>query len=314
MSTNIKGAIYATVAAVSYGTNPLGALFLYREGLNVNSVLFYRFTLAAIILGVFMLVQKKAFKVTKKELIVLGVLGVLFGISALSLFTSFHYMDAGVASTILFVYPVMVAVIMAVFFRERMSIVTILSISLALAGIALLYKGGNEDTLSSVGVMLVMISSLSYALYIIVVNKTQFVMSSIKLTFYVLLFCILTITIHSLSGEETRLMLLTTPTMWMWATMLALIPTIISLVFMVMAVHAIGSTPTAIMGALEPLTAVFIGMAVFGEVFSMRLGVGILLILFAVILIIVGKSFRPEMLITQVSNVGRILKRYCRWK
>ena len=50
--------------------------------------------------------------------------------------------------------------------------------------------------------------------------------------------------------------------------MLALIPTVVSLVLMTVAVHAIGSTPTAVMGALEPLTAVVIGVTIFGELFT----------------------------------------------
>ncbi|MCD7899849.1 MAG: DMT family transporter [Bacteroides sp.] len=315
MNAKLKGTIYGIIAAISYGTNPLGALFLYEEGINANSVLFYRFSLAAIILGGLMFIQKKSFKVTQKELIVLGGLGLLFGISSLSLFTSFHYMDAGIASTILFVYPVMVAVIMAVFFKEKISIITILSILLALVGIGLLYKNESGSTLSTGGVLLVMVSSLSYALYIIVVNKSSLMMSSVKLTFYVLLFCILTITIHSLSNENNHIQLLTTPSMWMWALMLALIPTIISLITMVKAVHEIGSTPTAIMGALEPLTAVIIGITIFGEAFTLRLATGILMILVAVILIIAGKSFKPmKMISTSVGHAKRVFLKYFRWK
>lgn len=111
---------------------------------------------------------------------------------------SFHYMDAGIASTLLFVYPVMVAVIMAIFFRERISLVTVLSISLALCGIALLYRGEGGAVLNTAGVVLVMASSLSYALYIVVVNRASLNMSSVKLTFYVLLFGVAAIVLYSL--------------------------------------------------------------------------------------------------------------------
>lgn len=315
MNEKQKGTIYAIVAAISYGANPLGALFLYKEGINSSSVLFYRFSLAVVILGCLMIMQKKSFNITQKEFLVLGSLGLLFGVSALTLFTSFHYMDAGIASTLLFIYPVMVAIIMAVFFKEKLSLITFLSISLALIGIALLYKNENGTTLSLIGVLLVMVSSLTYALYIIVVNKSSIIMSSIKLTFYVLLFCILTIIVYSLLEEKNHIQLLNTPTMWMWAIMLALVPTIISLITMVKAVNAIGSTPTAIMGALEPLTAVIIGITVFGESLSMRLVIGILFILSAVILIIAGKSFKPTILISRVNNARRhVLKKYFKWK
>ncbi|HCO68418.1 MAG TPA: EamA family transporter [Dysgonomonas sp.] len=315
MNTKFKGIIYGIVAAISYGTNPLGALSLYEEGINANSVLFYRFSLAAIILGGILLVQKKSLSVTKKELAILAGLGILFGISSLTLFTSFHYMDAGIASTLLFVYPVMVAVIMAVFFKEKISAVTAASIALALAGIGLLYQNDGGTTLSTTGVILVMMSSLTYAIYIIVVNKSSLLLSSVKLTFYVLIFCMLTIAAHSLTNQNNHLQLLTTPSMWMWAVMLALVPTIISLIMMVKAVHIIGSTPTAIMGALEPLTAVIIGVTVFGELFTARLAAGIIMILIAVLLIIAGKSFEPKKLVVSInSNAKRVFKKYFRWK
>ncbi len=314
MDTKFKGVVYGVIAAISYGTNPLGALSLYKEGMNANSVLFYRFSLAAIILGGLMLIQKKSFSVSKKEISILCPLGILFGVSSLSLFSSFNYMDAGIASTILFVYPVMVAIIMAVFFKEKISLVTVLSILLALGGIVLLYKNEGGNTLSTLGVILVMVSSLTYAIYIIVVNKSSLIMSSVKLTFYVLLFCVSTIIIHSFTNEANHLHMLTTPSMWMWAIMLALVPTIISLIMMVKAVHIIGSTPTAIMGALEPLTAVIIGVTVFGELFTMRLATGILMILLAVILIIAGKSIKPKKLTVSIDNVKRVLKKYFRWK
>lgn len=314
MNTKLKGTTYGIISAISYGMNPLGALFLYQQGINTNSVLFYRFSIAAIILALLMIVQKKSFAITKKELYIISALGVLFGISSLSLFTSFHFMNAGIASTILFVYPVMVAIIMAVFFKEKMSVITILSITLALSGITMLYKGDGDSGLSTIGILLVMVSSLSYAIYIVVVNKSSLIMSSVKLTFFVLLFCILTIVIHSFGDHENHLMLLTNPAMWMWALMLALVPTIISLITMVKAVKTIGSTPTAIMGALEPLTAVVIGVTIFGETFSMHLAVGILMILSAVTLIIAGKSVKPEILFSKVNSAGLSLKRYFKWK
>lgn len=182
MSEKSKGTLCGIVAAVSYGMNPLGALSLYRAGINTNSVLFYRYALAAVLLAALLLVQKTSLRITRREFSVLGLLGVMFAVSSLTLFMSFHYMDAGIASTLLFVYPVMVAVIMAIFFRERIS--------------------------------LVMASSLSYALYIVVVNRASLNMSSVKLTFYVLLFGVAAIVLYSLCCPDQPLQLLSTPSMW----------------------------------------------------------------------------------------------------
>lgn len=314
MSSKVKGYACGIIAAVCYGTNPLGALYLYRDGINTNSVLFYRFLLATLMLGLMMAARRKPFLVTGRELSLLVGLGVLFSTSSLTLYFSFRHMDAGIASTLLFVYPVMVAVIMAVFFKERLSRVAALAITLALVGIALLYQGDGGATLSVIGVALVMLSSLTYAVYIVIVNKSSLRMSSIKLSFYVLLFGLLTILTHSFLPGGEHIQALTTPRMWLCAVTLALLPTVVSLVLMVVAVHEIGSTPTAVMGALEPLTAVVIGVAVFGETLTPRLAVGIMLILVAVILIISGKSFFTNRITTVVNFLGHVLSKTWRWK
>lgn len=313
MQSKLKGYLCGIGAAVCYGTNPLGALYLYEDNINANSVLFYRFALAVVMLGMLMMAQGKSLLVSMKELALLAVLGVVFSTSSITLYFSFCFMDAGIASTLLFVYPVMVAVIMAVLFKEKLSAAAIFAIVLALAGIALLYKGDGGATLSTVGVLLVMLSSLSYAVYIVVVNKSPLRISSLKLTFYVLFFGMLTILANSfITGIHIQM--LTTPRMWMCALMLALLPTVFSLVLMVISVHEIGSTPTAVMGALEPLTAVVIGVMVFGEQLTLRLSVGIVLILVAVIIIVAGKSFFPARVFHVVSYLGRVISKTWRWK
>jgi drug/metabolite transporter (DMT)-like permease len=298
---------------VCYGTNPLGALYLYEDGINANSVLFYRFALAVVMLGMLMAARRKSLKVSRRELSLLCALGVVFSTSSITLYFSFCFMDAGIASTLLFVYPVMVAVIMALLFKERLPAVSVFAIMLALSGIAMLYHGDGGATLSTRGVMLVMFSSLSYAVYIVVVNKSPLRMSSMKLTFYVLFFGMLTVLTHSfITGLHIQM--LTTPRMWSCAFMLALLPTVFSLVLMTISVHETGSTPTAVMGALEPLTAVVIGVAVFGEQLTPRLAAGIVLILTAVIMIIAGKSLFQTRVFSVVSHLGHVIFKTWRWK
>ncbi len=314
MNPKVKGYICGILAAVSYGTNPLGALNLYADGMNTNSVIFYRYALATTILAVILAVQRKSFAVTKREFTVLTVLGALMAASSLTLFASFNFMDAGIASTILFVYPVMVAVIMAVFFKEKVTAITVISITMALSGISLLYKGGDGATLSVIGVLLVVASSLTYAVYIVVVNKSSLRMSSIKLTFYVLLIGTFFIISYSFLGKGAQLQPLTTMHELTYALVLAVFPTIISLILMVVAVHNVGSTPTAVMGALEPITAVCIGVFVFNEEFTMRLACGCVLILVAVILIVAGKTLPTQHFTYVFSALGRKMKKKWRWK
>ena len=282
------GTLAGIAAAVCYGTNPLGALKLYAEGMQTNSVLFYRFGLAWVIIAIVMLFRKESLKVTRQEFTALTGLGLLFIVSSLTLYLSFHYMAAGVASTILFTYPVMTAVIMAVFFRERITWTTVCALVLSGVGVALLYWSDNAGTLSTIGVVLVLASALSYALYIILVNRSNLQMSSFKINFYVLFYCALGMVVYSLIAG-LPLNLPQTATSWFYVGWLAIVPAIFALVLMVYAAKYVGSTATAILGALEPLTAVLIGIFVFSEPFTINLAIGIVLILGAVVIISKGK-------------------------
>lgn len=279
------GTLAGIAAAVCYGTNPLGALKLYEQGMQTNSVLFFRFGLAWVIIAIVMLFRKESLKVTWHEFRTLTGLGLLFIISSLTLYLSFHYMAAGVASTILFTYPVMTAVIMAVFFHERITWGTVLALVLSGAGVALLYWSDSAGTLSTLGVVLVLASALSYALYIILVNRGNLQMSSFKINFYVLLYCALGMVVYSLIAG-LPLTLPQNATSWFYVGWLAIVPAIFALVLMVYAAKYVGSTPTAILGALEPLTAVLIGIFVFNEPFTVNLAIGIILILGAVVVIV----------------------------
>jgi len=301
--TQYIGILCAILSAVCYGTNPFGALPLYEEGVNTATVLAHRFGLAVILLALVMLVKRENFKVSRHEFKVLFSLGILFAASSITYYQSFHFMDAGIASTILFVYPVMVAVIMAAFFKERVTVMTVVAIVLSLVGIGLLYKGGDGVSLSVIGIVLCILSSLAYAIYIIVVNQSSIKMSSFKVTFYAMLVCEITLVLYSFTSPELYLHVLPSARAWSFAVWLSIVPTILSLVFMTVAVYHVGATPTAILGALEPLTAVTIGVVVFGEVLTPRLIVGIIFILFAVMLVVLGKDLHLRTITHAVSRL-----------
>lgn len=284
-----KGFILGAIAAASYGMNPLFTLPLYSAGMSVDTVLFYRYSLAVIVLGIMMKFQKQSFAIKRVDVLPLCIMGLLFAFSSLFLFMSYNYMDAGIASTILFVYPVLVAIIMAVVFKEKVSPITMFSIALAFVGISMLCKSPGGQTLSLVGITFVFLSSLSYAIYIVGVNRSSLKdMPIAKLTFYVLLFGLSVYVVRL--QFCTELQVIPTPMLWINAVSLAVFPTVISLVTMTKAIHYIGSTPTAILGALEPVTALFFGVLVFGEQLTPHIILGILMVITAVTLIIGGKS------------------------
>lgn len=287
MNAKAKGYLLGAIAAASYGMNPLFALPLYEAGMDPDSVLFFRYLFAMPILGIMIKARGRSFKLHRQEVVPLIVMGLLVALSSLTLFQSYNYMEAGIASTILFVYPIMVALIMAFVFKEKLKLQTMLCILLALAGIGLLYKGGDGATLNLVGMALVMVSALSYAVYIVGVNQSTLKnTATVKLTFYVLLFGLSLFLVRVDFGGSLHI----ADRWYLWGNLLALavFPTAISFLCTTRAVQYIGSTPTAILGALEPVTAVFFGVVVFGESLSPRLVGGILMIILAVTFIIAG--------------------------
>lgn len=294
MRRRSAGFFYATLAAASYGTNPLFALPLYSQGIGVNSVLFYRYGIAVFVYALWLkFVKKMPLSIERNQILPLIILGVLFSLSSLLLFEAFNFIDVGIACTILFVYPVMVAVIMALFFKEKTNKSVIFALFLTTLGITLLYKGG-PVSLDIKGVLLVIISSLCYAIYIVGVQKIPTIkhMKSNVLTFYVMLFG-LSVYIVNLKFC-TELQVLDKPIMWVYALGIAFLPTIISLETITYAIKLIGPTKTALLGALEPITALFIGVMVFHEHLTIRLWMGIILIIMGVSLVVAKRKHKGE--------------------
>lgn len=287
MNVKAKGYMLGAIAAATYGMNPLFALPLYETGMNPDSVLFFRYLFAIPLLGIMLKARGRSFKLQRKEILPLIILGLFVALSSLTLFLSYHYMSAGIASTILFVYPIMVAVIMAMAYKEKLPVLTIVCMLLALAGIGLLYKTSDGGTLSLTGTLLVFASALSYAIYIVGVNHSTLKhIATLKVTFYVLLFGLSLFIVRLKTGSE-----LTFPGEWyLWGNLVALavFPTAISFLCTTSAIQYIGSTPTAILGALEPVTAIIFGVAVFGEILTPRDCVGLVMIIVAVSCVIAG--------------------------
>ena len=179
---------------------------------------------------------------------------------------------------------------MATFFKEKLNKTIVGSILLISIGIILLYKNGGGAGLNLHGVLIVLSSALLYAVYMVGVKTIKSIkdMGSEKMSFYVMLFGLLVYIINL--KFCTQLQMLNSPILWGYSFGLALLPTIISIETINIAIKLIGSTKTAILGALEPLTAVFFGVVVFHEHLSFRIVVGILFVLFGVMQIVLQKQ------------------------
>lgn len=286
MKPSTKGYILGAVAAVSYGTNPLFAVPLYELGLSVGSVLFYRYVVATLLLGLVMWQRGYSFKLSRRQIPLMFLQGVLFALSSVGLFEAYRYMDVGIASTMLFVEPVLIALILWVFYRQKISLSTGLAIVISLCGVVLLANPGPGANVSAWGVTLVMLSALSYALYMIFINKTSLQrLSGPTLTFYSLLFGITVMVVKV--GFLTELQPIPfTPMGVACAAGLSIFPTIVSILTVAVAVQLIGSVPVSILGALEPVTGVLVGVFIFSEILTLKAVAGIVLILAAVFVLV----------------------------
>lgn len=285
----LKGYFYAALSAISYGMIPLFAIPFKNQDISFDTVLFYRFFFASVMIGCFLFAKRRSLKVSFKELPTLILLGVMFALSSTCLFLGYDYLSAGVASTILFMYPVFVALIMAIFFRERITWITSGAIILALIGVCILSVKGENFEVNVPGLVIVLLSALFYAIYIVLVNKSNVKnMSGAKLTTYSMFFCAMFFMVKTfVEGGNLSLPSVSSAGLIL---VFALITTVISCISLVYAVQYIGSTPTAILGAVEPVTAVIISIALFGEALTFNLILGIVLIVGAVILNILSDS------------------------
>lgn len=282
------GIAVAMLAAVCYGFIPFFTLPLREAGtesyMSDPSILFYRFGMASLLVALIMLCRRKSFKVTRGELVTLTYLAFISDGSALFLIDSYNYMPSGVATTLHFMYPVVTAMIMMAFYHESRRPATIFAICMAVAGVGVLSWNAGEN-MSLRGVVIALVSAVCYALYLIRVNRSRAAtMDSLKLVFYVMFIGALIFGLEAVRQDAFQPV--ATPLQWSDLLLLALVCTFVTNLSLVVAVKRIGSTMTAVIGALEPLTAVVIGCMAFSEPFTWQVMAGILLIIPAVVIII----------------------------
>lgn len=290
---NIKGFIFGILTAATFGLIPLFTLPLMAKGMQFDSILFYRFLIATISLAIISLAKKESLRIDKKDLPVLLLLGFFYTASAMFLFWGYNFMSAGIATTFHFTYPIFVTLTMMIFFKERTSWITLLAIILAISGVGRLSIEDGEFNFQLVGIFIVLLSAIGYALYIVTVNKSRVNnMNSKKMTFYVFLVSTVLFAIKAMTN--TGIQPIPDNISVVNLFLLALVPTIISNMTLVLAVRHIGGTLTSILGAFEPITAVLVSVLVFGDPFTPNLATGIVLIITAVTLIILSKTIQQN--------------------
>ncbi len=296
------GIFLGLLSSAAFGLIPLFTLPLLNAGISVHTALFYRFSIATLVMWGILALKGEKIATSKMDLLKLGFLSSMYLFAVVLFFYAFNFLARGIVAAIQFVYPVMVMRIMIFFFHEKFSWLMAFSIILAVFGVTLLSTGpGVESSLENTavlsdnfifwGIVLSLLAGLANALYFVGIKVTRLPnISGLVMTFYVMLFGAIFCLGNALAFGT--LQWIGTLKEFCTALLLALVTAVLSNLTLIMAIKKVGPTVTSILGVMEPLTAVAVGVLVFGETFSSRIAFGILLIVISVALVIFGSHVR----------------------
>ena len=280
MKTLSKNAIIGypagIITGITYGLNPLFAVPLMNNGATIESILFFRYSFAVVLLGAFLILTKQSFRITARQAGVLLALGLLYTSSSIFLFEAYNYIASGLATTLIFLYPVLVAIIM-VFLRVVPSWPVWLAIASTFGGVIIMTQGSGGESINPIGVALSLGSALVYALFRVIINRSKAIaeISNTLLTFYALTIGAI-VFMGKISFSDTAITAgITTSGDWLNLLGLALLPTIVSTTTLAIATRNIGATKASVLGVFEPITAILVGTLMFGEPLTTNIVVGI---------------------------------------
>lgn len=272
------------ITGITYGLNPLFAVPLIKNGAATESILFFRYAFAVLLLGLFLMLRKQSFRISGKQIgVLLLALGVLYTSSSVFLFEAYEYIASGLATTLVFLYPVLVAIIM-VFLKVVPSWPVWLAIAATFGGVLVMTQSDGTQTINPVGVLLSIASALVYALFIVIINRSKAIagISNSLLTFYALTVGAIVFLGKIISSDTAITAGITTGADWLNLVGLALLPTIVSTATLAIASRNIGATKASVLGVFEPITAIVVGTLMFGEPLTTNIIVGISIAMVAV--------------------------------
>ena len=288
----LKGILYAALSSSTFGLAPFFTLSLIIAGYSSFEALSYRWGIATLFLLTVGLLCKVNFKITGRDFRTIFFLSLFRATTSFSLVIAYQNISSGVASIIHFMYPLAVALTMMLFYKEPKSKIVISAIVLSIIGAVFLSSGdisGLDGGNLVLGTVCASISIFSYAGYIVGVRKTRAVnVPSVALTCYVMGIGSILFIIGGLFTGGVRIE--TSPHLWLYIAGLSIVATAVSNMALVRGIKLAGPTLTSILGAMEPLTAVVLGIVVFHEGFTWQSAVGIVLILSSVLIVVLNQS------------------------
>lgn len=291
-----NGVFYASVSSASFGFSPLFSIALLSAGLSNFDVLSYRWSVAAIVLMIYAFCKKKSLRLNSfDEAWKVILLSALRSITAITLLIGYANISSGIASTINFMYPVIVTICMMLFFGEKRSLVDIIAICGAFVGVYLLASGDSivvEGGNTRLGLICSLISAFSFAAYYIAMKQVKAdKIEVVKFTTWMMMLTAFYFIVCAVIFDEKHT-IVTDAKSWLNIMGLGLWATMVSNITGVKAVRRIGPTQTSILGALQPVTAVILGVLFLGEHLYLRSCIGITLILIAVLIVVMHQKKR----------------------
>lgn len=290
----LNGIFYAAISSASFGFSPLFSIGLLTAGLSNFDVLSYRWGVAGIVLMIYSFIKKKTLRFNSfDEVWKIILLSILRSITSVTLLIGYANISSGIASTINFMYPIVVALCMMLFFRDRKSPVDFAAIAVSFFGVYLLASGDSliiEGGNTRLGLICSIVSALSFAAYYILMKQIKAdKIEVVKFTTWMMLFSAIYFIVCAFLLEG-RLTMVTDGKSWLYILGLGLWSTMVSNFTGVKAVRRIGPTLTSILGALQPLTAVILGVIFLHEHLYMRSLIGIGLIMIAVTIVVMHQK------------------------
>lgn len=292
----LNGIFYASVSSASFGFSPLFSLGLLAAGLSDFDVLSYRWLIAGIVLMTYALCKKKSLRLNSfDEVWKVILLSILRSITSVTLLIGYANISSGIASTINFMYPVIVTICMMLFFGEKRSLADIAAIGVSIFGVYLLASGDSiivEGGNTRLGLICSLISAFSFAAYYIVMKQVRAdKIEVVKFTTWIMMLSAFYFIVCAFIFEG-RITLVKDFGSWLNILGLGLWATMVSNITGVKAIRRIGPTHTSILGALQPVTAVILGVLFLGEHLYLRSCIGITLILMAVSVVVMHQKKR----------------------
>lgn len=294
----INGIFYAAISSMSFGFSPLFSLALIAAGLSDFDILSYRWLLAGLVLMIYAFCKKKSLRLNSfDEAWKIILLSMLRALTSVTLLIGYVNISSGIASTINFMYPVIVTLCMVIFFGEKRSLIDYLAIAASIFGVYLLASGDSimvEGGNTRLGLACSLISAFSFAAYYIVMKQVKAdKIEVVKFTTWIMMLSAVYFIIGAFVCNG-KLTVMTDAGSWLNILGLGLWSTMVSNITGVKGNRRIGPTMTSILGALQPLTAVILGVLFLNEHLYMRSLIGCTIILVAVTIIVLHQKNRKH--------------------